>query len=191
MDWQLKSRFGEPGSTAEELAANRRLLEASGLIDEHAYRAAARIDAKTNAAEHYLTVGWRVGIEPGPQFEGAFLAPYYRSIGFAGPPAITFLRLREHDWPVYAMRHQAEAVARLIRNSGWFDEIGYAAAAGDLTDLDPVLHYVLVGERAGIAPSDEFDPVYYGERYPDVNIKLFYKRDVARLAERFKLPIAS
>jgi len=29
------------------------------------------------------------------------------------------------------------------------------------------------------------------ERYPEVNIKLFYKRDVARLAERFKLPIAS
>ena len=29
------------------------------------------------------------------------------------------------------------------------------------------------------------------ERYPDVNVKLFYKRDVARLAERFKLPIAS
>jgi hypoxanthine phosphoribosyltransferase len=29
------------------------------------------------------------------------------------------------------------------------------------------------------------------ERYPDVNVKLFYRRDVARLAERFKLPIAS
>jgi hypoxanthine phosphoribosyltransferase len=29
------------------------------------------------------------------------------------------------------------------------------------------------------------------ERYPDVNVKLFYKRDLARLAERFKLPIAS
>jgi hypoxanthine phosphoribosyltransferase len=29
------------------------------------------------------------------------------------------------------------------------------------------------------------------ELYPDVNIKLFYKRDIARLAERFKLPIAS
>ena len=29
------------------------------------------------------------------------------------------------------------------------------------------------------------------ERYPDLNVKLFYKRDVARLAERFKLPIAS
>jgi hypoxanthine phosphoribosyltransferase len=29
------------------------------------------------------------------------------------------------------------------------------------------------------------------ERYPDVNVKVFYRRDVARLAERFKLPIAS
>jgi len=29
------------------------------------------------------------------------------------------------------------------------------------------------------------------ERYPDVNVKLFYRRDVERLAERFKLPIAS
>ena len=29
------------------------------------------------------------------------------------------------------------------------------------------------------------------ELYPEVNIKLFYKRDLARLAERFKLPIAS
>jgi hypoxanthine phosphoribosyltransferase len=28
-------------------------------------------------------------------------------------------------------------------------------------------------------------------RYPDVNVKLFYRRDIARLAERFKLPIAS
>jgi hypoxanthine phosphoribosyltransferase len=29
------------------------------------------------------------------------------------------------------------------------------------------------------------------ERYPDVDVKLFYKRDLARLADRFKLSIAS
>ena len=27
--------------------------------------------------------------------------------------------------------------------------------------------------------------------YPEVNVKLFYRRDIARLADRFKLPIAS
>jgi hypoxanthine phosphoribosyltransferase len=29
------------------------------------------------------------------------------------------------------------------------------------------------------------------EHYPGVNVKLFYRRDIARLADRFKLPIAS
>jgi hypoxanthine phosphoribosyltransferase len=29
------------------------------------------------------------------------------------------------------------------------------------------------------------------ERYPDVQIKLFYKRDIARLAERFRLDLVS
>ena len=29
------------------------------------------------------------------------------------------------------------------------------------------------------------------ERYPDVNVKLFYKRDIARLAERCRLDLAS
>jgi glycosyltransferase involved in cell wall biosynthesis len=167
VEW-LKSRFGRPDSTAEEVAANCRLLAASGLIDEQAYRAAARIDATVSAAEHYLTVGWREGIEPGPRFEGGFLAPYYRSAGFAGPPAITYLRLREHGWPVYATRAQAEAVARLIRASDLFDAAGYAAAVGDLAGLDPALHYVIVGERAGLAPSNGFDPNYYGDRYPGV-----------------------
>jgi len=29
------------------------------------------------------------------------------------------------------------------------------------------------------------------ERYPDVNVKLFYKRDISRLAERYRLDLAS
>src|SRR3954451_148646 len=29
------------------------------------------------------------------------------------------------------------------------------------------------------------------ERYPDVNVKLFYKRDIERLAERYRLDLAS
>ncbi|HEV8686462.1 MAG TPA: hypothetical protein VGQ84_04250 [Gaiellaceae bacterium] len=29
------------------------------------------------------------------------------------------------------------------------------------------------------------------ERYPNVNVKLFYKRDIARLAERYRLELAS
>src|SRR5262249_38293666 len=132
--------------TAAEHAADYRQLEASGLFDETAYRAAARFDASVNAAEHYLTIGWREGIEPGPRFEGAFLQPYFSSAGFSGPPAITYLTLRAAEWPVYATRAEAEAVAVLIRASDLFDAAGYAACAGNIGALDPALHYVIVGE---------------------------------------------
>ena len=29
------------------------------------------------------------------------------------------------------------------------------------------------------------------EHYPDVNVKLFYKRDIERLAQRYRLDLAS
>jgi hypothetical protein len=40
--------------------------------------------------------------------------------------------------------------------------------SGTIEALDPALHYVIVGERMDIAPSDGFDPAYYRERYPDI-----------------------
>jgi glycosyltransferase involved in cell wall biosynthesis len=122
----------------------------------------------SSAAENCLAAGGPQGIGPAPRFEGAFLARYYRSAGFVDPPAMTFLKLRARDWPVYATRAEAEAVAAPIRASGLFDAAGYRAAAGNLGKLDPILHYVIVGERLGLPPSDSFDPQYYRDAYPDV-----------------------
>src|SRR5262249_26585691 len=96
--------------TAEARAMDGRLLEPSGLLNEANYRAGAKLDPTVNAAEHYLTMGWRQGLEPGPRFEGAFLHPYFASAGFTGPPAITYLTLRDAGWPVYATRADAEAI---------------------------------------------------------------------------------
>src|SRR5262249_744048 len=174
---------------------NCRLLEASGLIDEGAYHAAAGIDATMSVSEHYLTFGWRQGIELGPQFEGGFLARYYRSIGLNGPPALIYLKLRELGRPAYAPRAEAEAVAQIIRAGDLFDETAYAAAAGGLGELDRVLHYVIVGERAGFAPSDRFDPNYYGDRYPDIGQspvnRLEHYLTSGRLEARRARPVAA
>lgn len=144
------------------------LLEASGLLDVAAYSAAAGLEPGANAARHYLLHGWRANLEPNAGFEGAFLYPYYRSAGLDGPPALTFLMLRTAGCPVYATRAQAQATATAIAASPLFDAAGYAARAGGLDALDPAMHYVLVGEEMGIAPSSGFDPDYYRDRYPDV-----------------------
>ena len=164
---RLNSLAHRRQSVREDREADGKLLEESGLFDADAYRAAAGIDAATNAAEHYLAVGWRQKIEPGPDFEGRFLDLYFRSAGFDGPPAMTYIRLRAAGWPVYATRAQAEPVAALIRASNLFDAAGYAARHGSIGELDPALHYVIVGELMGLMPSDGFDPEYYGDRNPD------------------------
>jgi glycosyltransferase involved in cell wall biosynthesis len=181
--------------TAQQRAADCRLLEGSGLFDQASYRAAAKLAPTVNAAEHYLTVGWQQGIEPGPRFEGGFLQPYFSSAGFVGPPAITYLTLRDAGWPVYATRAQAEEVACPIRASDLFDASGYRARLGDIGELDPALHYVILGERMGISPSDKFDPAYYGDRYvedvPGGENRLHHFVTLGRAEGRRPLPLAA
>ena len=60
---QLNSLGDRRQSVPEDREADGKLLEESGLLDADAYRAAAGIDAATNAAEHYLAVGWRQKID--------------------------------------------------------------------------------------------------------------------------------
>ena len=62
-------------SMRDAIAADCALLEQSGLFDRDSYRTRAGLDATANAAEHYLLHGWKLGIEPNPDFEGGFLYP--------------------------------------------------------------------------------------------------------------------
>jgi hypothetical protein len=137
--------------------ADGALLEESGLFDAETYRSVAGIDGAIDPVQHYLREGWRAGLDPGSNFEGSFLHPYYRSAGFFDPPAITYISLRAAGWPVYATRAQAESIAAAIRASDLFDAAAYQARLRLTTELDPALHYVLVGERLGHPPSDRFD----------------------------------
>ena len=59
----------------------------------------------------------------------------------------------------------------LIKGSGLFDETSYAGIdEARAMGVDPVEHYVVKGEAAGLAPSLQFDPAYYRKRYPDLGV---------------------
>lgn len=61
------------------------------------------------------------------------------------------------------------SLAAQIRQSGLFDATQYSNAMGfNLADVDPALHYLLLGEPHGVRPSQHFDPDYYANCYPDV-----------------------
>lgn len=152
----------------EEFPLDCWLLEHSQIFDADSYRAAADIGPETNVAAHYLREGWKHGIEPGPGFNGRFLSPYYHSVGFFGPPALTYVKLLGGRGTMRATPEDAEPLAATIRASDLFDGATYAARVGNLDGLDPALHYVLVGEPMGFEPCSAFDPTYYLERYPDL-----------------------
>lgn len=154
------------------------MLLGGGLLDEEWYREQAGARGYEDPAGHYVNAGWRAGLEPNSTFPGSFFLPYFSEAGFSGPPAVTWLTLKSAAWPVYDSREQVEAVAAEVRESGYFDEAGYAGRAKLAgKNLDPATHYVLVGERLGIVPSALFNPAYYAARNPDVgpgNLLLHY-----------------
>jgi hypothetical protein len=153
---------------ARDLEVDMELVTRSGFLHPDWYRAKASILASDEPARHYLVEGWRNGLEPGPRFEGRYLGPYFATIGYDGPPLITYLLLQAHGWAVYATRRDVEVEAALVRSSGFLDEAGYWPKVGvSPLGLDAAAHYVLVGERSGLSPSSAFDPQFYKHRYPE------------------------
>jgi glycosyltransferase involved in cell wall biosynthesis len=154
---------GPPAAVCED---DRALLVVSGLLDEVSYRARAGIPEETDAAMHYLEVGWLRGLDPREGFEGEFLRPFYETVGRRGPPVLVWLEFSARGDRAPSTRGEAEALAELVRRSECFDEDSYSRLLPE--GMDPALHYVVVGEREGWRPSERFDPAFYLERYDDI-----------------------
>jgi glycosyltransferase involved in cell wall biosynthesis len=156
-------------SPQRDLTLERDLLAGSGLFDEGAYVSQAGEEARPDPIGHYLRKGWHLGLEPSLSFPGALLLPYFAALGVDEPPAITWLTLRSAGWPLPERWEEVQSSAEGIRDTGLFDQAFYMGQIGiGGIGLDPAIHYLIVGERMGIAPSAEFDPDYYRERYPEV-----------------------
>lgn len=156
-------------SPQRDLASDRALLAESRIFEESGYVARVGEEARPDPILHYLEAGWRLGLEPNGSFPGSLLQPYFDALTTSQPPAITWLLLRSAGWPMPASREQIEHQAASVRDSGLFDESYYLSQLGPAASgLDPATHYVIVGERMGLAPSPEFDPAYYAARNPDV-----------------------
>jgi glycosyltransferase involved in cell wall biosynthesis len=136
------------------------------ILDQDFYRKRAGLPPTVDAAEHHLSRGWREGLEPNPFFEGAFLSPYYNTVPFDQPPALTWLELESMGGPTPSNRLEAETLASEVRKSDYFDAKWYERNIPK--GLDPALHYVVLGEQLGWRPSPSFDPSYYREKYPDI-----------------------
>ena len=123
-----------------------------------------------------------------PTFD--WLSPFFASAGLDGEPSAIFTALRAAGYPVYETPAAAERIARIVRSSELFDGQSYRSLIPRLGDLDPALHYVIVGERTGFAPSEHFDPAYYNERNPNLGRSCLLAHYVTHGKRQTRRPIS-
>jgi glycosyltransferase involved in cell wall biosynthesis len=96
------------------------------------------------------------------------LRRYFEGINLDQGTVLTWSKLVASNWPLSEKSDALDFVAARVRSSNLFDADFYQEQAKLDPDLDPALHYVLVGEALGLLPSKDFNPGYYAQRNPDV-----------------------
>ena len=152
-----------------------------------AFYSAMRPDLVGSAADllrHYVNHGWREGSCPHPLFD-----PRYAvwQAGNGWPAGVEpFGYWQQGGWQLGIAPHPLFDLARIravvpdgdplagygaagVSSHALFDRVHYLAQApGVPSGMDPYVHYVLHGVKAGLTPHRFFDPGYYLRHKPDV-----------------------
>lgn len=126
-------------------------------------------DCHVDAVKHYFHFGWQQGLDPSPYFSTNFYLSHNEDVGRGGPnPFLHYLRWGksegrrgyENDSRAASQLEHA-AQARLIER--FFDTSFYCRQHIDLcsNDADPILHFLSVGWRMGLDPSEGFSTNFY------------------------------
>lgn len=155
-------------------------IRSSPLFAADEYRARL-VGLRGDPAAHYFLHGEAANERPSEHFDpdyyraanpdvaasGINLLLHYQRYGRAEGR----LGVKPLDAPLKPQGVDAEdAVAvKLIVSSPDFDVEAYNLLIGkNLRAEDAAIHYLTEGEAADLSPSEEFQPKYYRERYPDV-----------------------
>jgi GT2 family glycosyltransferase/glycosyltransferase involved in cell wall biosynthesis len=157
---------------------NRMLIEASDLFDRNRYieQYPDVADDGLDPLEHYLTVGWRDGREPGSNFSSrGYLSKYPDVAALNTNPLLHYLKhgkaegrnprpkLTQMGTPVGEEYEQVQA-------SGLFDQEFYLNTYADVkaANIDALEHYLTNGWKENRDPSSAFSTEGYFQLNPDV-----------------------
>lgn len=138
------------------------VLQASGMLKK------ARLDlvGESELADplNFLLFARLKNVEPNEQFDSAFFRTFYDQTT-PGAPVIEYIERTQFQVTSLAKAlHEAERV----RRSPSFSHQYYKAANRLPDELDPALHYVVIGIPELLPASSEFSSRVYVEQYPDL-----------------------
>lgn len=147
-------------------------------IDQHFYLQQTLDEtAHQDHVAHYIDVGWRLGLDPHPEFSSSFYLQRSPDVQQAGVnPYLHYIQ-----WGRLEGRLPNPTLSDPVKNSGYsaadvaivrqhFDHELYLARDARIQDchIDPVLHYLSWGWKEGRDPSVEFSTSFYLEHNQDV-----------------------
>ena len=129
-------------------------LDPHPLFDGRWYRAShPALPATTAPVVHYIQAGAAAGMDPHPLFDTQH---YLAQPGKPPPANVTPL---EH--------YLAQPADSLRTPNRLFDQAGYRFDRIAGLAINPLVHYVTIGEAQGFEPHPAFDPAWYATRHPD------------------------
>jgi hypothetical protein len=162
--------FRYPGN--DVLQRDVHIVKSMGRFDEAFYQAAldevGEAGAVPSLLEHYLLHGQKLGLDPNKDFDtGLYSLLAQGEITGACSPYVHYL-LNAHKNYVYGNAVEIATAALALRSMAIFNAETYRKRYGLGADIDPALHYLILGVRQGAVISDEFDTEYYLSQYPDM-----------------------
>ena len=155
------------GQDLSDKTSDADLVRASDLFDVEFYLR-KNPDVRTSGIDpvlHYLRQGARDGRNPSKEFSTNAYLRRNPDVGEMNP-LVHYLR---HGKAQGRSLNPAEDDARLVRESGFFDEDYYRHFRPDLpADRDVVKHFIRFGAREGLDPSEKFSTSGYMRQNPDV-----------------------
>ena len=151
--------------TETQTATLRAHFDADFYLAENADVRATGMDPLT----HYVRFGEAEGRAPRADFHPArYRERHGAAVAGAANLFLHYLTLgREQGLEAEPADSRAARAELIARN---FDPEAYLAAYPDVADsgLDPVPHYIEIGEAEGRSPSPDFDPVFYRQQHADL-----------------------
>ena len=118
-------------------------------------------DYRRLLSQRFEQTSQKRSVEGFPQIDGAFLAPYFKTVGLDAAPESVLAMLKEAGWAVYPTRADAKGMIDLVRASGLFDSETYRALLpNSRRDLDPLCTTCFSASGSGLLlPLNSTQPI--------------------------------
>lgn len=149
------------------------IIKVNNLFDEEYYNNSYPyvIETSSNLLNHYLTIGYKEGMNPSKYFDTNFYLNNYNYVKESKINPLIYYALYDIDNNVKTSLNFTDeelySAKYLIVKNNLFNEDYYYLQCPKLKDesIDPLNHYFYEGYKLNLNPSKNFNTLYYKEKY--------------------------